>query len=101
MAPILSQINRPTFQLVTQCACKMRFKVGVTFPYNFYTIMHAMAEEVVAGFSLQRPVFDPMPMYVGFVVHRVVRGQVFLRILFCFVSIVPPMLCTQSSNVRN
>jgi len=39
--------------------------------------------QLVAGFSLQSPRFNPSPVYVGFVVDRVALGQAFLLVLWC------------------
>jgi hypothetical protein len=36
---------------------------------------------LVAGLSLRRPGFDPGSVHVGFVVDKVVLGQVFLRVV--------------------
>jgi hypothetical protein len=62
---------------------------------------HSKAEEVAADFSVRRSVFDPMPMSVGFVIDRVVREHVFLRVIFTYVSIIPPIFCTESHNLSN
>jgi len=40
-----------------------------------------------------RPMFDSKPVHVGFVVDKVVQGEVFLRVLrFSLGSIFPPKL---------
>jgi hypothetical protein len=49
----------------------------------------------IAGFSLRKPGFTPGSVRVGFVVDKVVLGQVSIRVLrFCTVSIIPPCLST-------
>jgi hypothetical protein len=50
---------------------------------------------LVASLSPRRHGFAPGSVHVGFVVHKVTLGQVFLRILrFCPVCIIPPGLLT-------
>jgi hypothetical protein len=50
---------------------------------------------LVAGLSLQRPGFNPRPARVGFVVHGVALGYVFLGVgRFYPASIIQPMLHT-------
>jgi hypothetical protein len=48
---------------------------------------------LVAGLSPRKPGFDPGSVHVGFVVHKVALGQVFLRALRFFpVNFIPPVL---------
>ena len=50
---------------------------------------------LVTGFSSRRPVFDPRPVDVRFVVDKMTLGQVFLQVLrFSPFSIIPPILHT-------
>jgi hypothetical protein len=48
---------------------------------------------LAAGLPPRRPGFDPGSVHVGFVVDKVARGQVFLRVLrFSPVNFIPPVL---------
>jgi hypothetical protein len=48
---------------------------------------------LVAGISPRRPGFDSRSVHVGFVVDKVVLGQVFPRVLlFSPVNLIPPVL---------
>jgi len=47
----------------------------------------------VAGLSPRRSGLNPRPVRVGFVLHKVTLGQIFLRVLrFPPVNVIPPML---------
>ena len=47
---------------------------------------------LVAGLSPRKPGFDPVSVYVGFVVEKVALGQVFPRVLrFYPVNLIPPV----------
>jgi hypothetical protein len=55
---------------------------------------------LVAGLSLQRPVFARRPVHVGFVVDKVAMRQVFLRVFrFSPVNIILPLLHTHSCAI--
>ena len=66
---------------------------------------------LVAGFSPRRPVFNPRPVDVRFVMDKMTMGQVLLQVLrFSPVSIIPPILhthlhphldLTRKTNVRS
>jgi len=57
--------------------------------------MTITSRHLVAGLSLQRPGSNPRTVHVGFVVHGVALGYVFLQVRrFCTVSIIQPMLHT-------
>ena len=50
---------------------------------------------LAVGLSPRRPVFDPGPVHVRFMVDKVALGQGFLWVLrFCHVDNIPPMLRT-------
>jgi hypothetical protein len=52
-----------------------------------------MAQAIRTGLSLRRPGFDPGSVNVGFVVDKVVLGQVFPRVLrFSPISFIPSVL---------
>jgi hypothetical protein len=58
-----------------------------------YQIAVPWLRRLAAGLSPRRPGFDPRSVHVGFVVDKVVLGQVFLRVLrFSPVSFIPPVL---------
>jgi hypothetical protein len=51
-----------------------------------------------ARLSAQRPIFDPRPVYVGFLVDKVALGEVYLPVFrFYAVSIIPLMLRIHSA----
>ena len=57
--------------------------------------MTIWSTHLVAGLPLQRPGFNLRPVRVGFVVHGMALGYVFLRVRRFFpVSIIQPMLHT-------
>jgi hypothetical protein len=57
---------------------------------------------LVAGFSSRRPIFDPRPLDVRFVVDKITLVQVFLQVLrFSPVSITPPVLHTFGSYQKD
>ena len=57
---------------------------------------------LVAGLSLRRPGFDPGSVHVGFVVDKVVLGQVFPRVLrFSPVNFIPPLLHYTEKQKKN
>jgi hypothetical protein len=48
---------------------------------------------LAAGLPPRRPGFDPVSIYVGFVVDKVALGQVFRRVLrFSPVNFIPPVI---------
>ena len=49
---------------------------------------------LVTDLSHLRPGFDPWLVHVEFVMGKIALGQVFLSVLFSFVSSIPPMLHT-------
>jgi hypothetical protein len=100
---------------VTQTRC-VYCKVGTDLLYICYIDWGFSSDlpslrRLVAGFSPCRPVFDPRPINVRFVVDKITMGQVFLQVLrFSPVSIIPPTLhtnlhphlaLTRQTNVRS
>jgi len=52
---------------------------------------------LLASLSIQRPMFSPRPVYVGFVVDKVALALGFLQIfLFSPITTIAPMLHTHS-----
>jgi len=47
-----------------------------------------MVQRLVAALLLRRSAFDPRPVFVGFVMDRVVLGQAFVRIIEFFPVII-------------
>lgn len=76
----------------------IRRRRAVSFkPECFYIdIMHlirqfggrVMVQRLVAALLLRRSAFDPRPVFVGFVMDRVVLGQAFVRIIEFFPVII-------------
>jgi hypothetical protein len=58
-----------------------------------YAKQGIVLRRLVAGLSPRRLRFDPGSVHVGFVVDKVVLGQVFPRVLrFSLVNVIPPVL---------
>jgi len=59
----------------------------------YLTIAVQWLRLLVAGVSLWRPGFEPSPIHLGIVVHKVTPGQIFLRVLlFSPLTIILPTL---------